>query len=486
MFSKMPFFTVLPCFVYQWQALFPGNPKNAVSESAPVVVTSAVFGMENQSEDLIDLSAGNQELECVFEQVPKPEHDCGIRKECNEGALNVQLADLMEEKEMAVSANKQLVKIIDGIKLEAMEASIAREELARQNLELQNQLLRKECDLQTIEQEMKEVIFSKHHSSNKVGLLQMEIRNLKIHRKNYEERNSCLENELADKEIQRKLEHADQQAKTEHAMAHHAKQLNDIESENKVFVQRMVKQHQLDMDEQRVQYESATAELRKRLENEHQARLHSALDEAEAQHAANYSEACHKFQMQMRIQRNTANSHRMKAEQLATNLSECEGKLLEMETANRRLEEALHMQKETSNAYFEELNVKHQTIGRIRTFYAKLLENRDTNIEELQQRVKELEECPDKDVEVVGPDYYKLLGVERNAGTSEIKSAYYAKSRIHHPDKHRDSPEQKKHEAIFKTIKYGYEVLSNSYTCQKYNKWLDMTSVRLAHQEKYC
>ncbi|KAK4026809.1 hypothetical protein OUZ56_015835 [Daphnia magna] len=412
----MPFFTVLPCFTYQWQALFPRNPKNAVSESAPVV-TSAVFCMEDQSEDLIYLSAGNQELECVVEQVPKPEHDCGIRKECNEGALKVELADLMEEKEMAVSANKQLVEIIDRIKLEAMEASTAREELARQNIELQNELLRKECELQTIEQEMKEVIFSKHHSSNNVGLMQKEIRNLKIHRKNYEERNFYLEKELADKENQRKLEHAEQHGKMEYAMAQHAKQLNDIESGNKVLVQRMVKQHQLDMDEQRVQYESATAELRKRLENEHQARLHSALEKAGAQYATNYSKACQEFQMQMRIQRNTANSHRMKAEKLATYLSECEGKLLEMETANRRLEEALHKQKETSNAYFEELNAKNQTIGQIRTFYAKLLENRDTDIEELQQRVKELEECPDKDVEVVRPDYYKLLGVERNAGT---------------------------------------------------------------------
>ncbi|KZS16416.1 Uncharacterized protein APZ42_017856 [Daphnia magna] len=388
----------------------------------------------------------------------------------------------MEEKEMAVSANKQLAEIIDGMKLEAMEASIAREELARRNIELQNELLRKECDLQTIEQEMKEVIFSKHHSSNKVGLMQKEIRNLKIRRKNYEERNSCLENELADKESQRKLEHA----KMEHAMAQHAKQLNDIESENKVFVQRMVKQHQLDMDEQRVHYESVMAELRKRLENEHQARLHSALEEARAKHAANYSEACYKFQIQARILRETAIRDRKKAEQLAKNLGECEDKLLEMETANLRLEEALQKQKETSNAYFEEVSANHDTIGRIRNFHAKLLDNRDKHIEKLQRRVEELEKCPDKDVEVVGPDYYKLLGVERNAGTSEIKSAYYAKSRIHHPDKHRNSPDQKNHEAIFKTIKYGYEVISNSYSRLKYDKWLDMTSVRLAHQVKYC
>ncbi|KAK4007816.1 hypothetical protein OUZ56_012968 [Daphnia magna] len=255
----MPFFTVLLCFFHQWRTISPRNAESAVAESAPVVVTSAAFGMEDQSEDLIDLSAGNQELECVVEQVPKPERDCGIRKECNEGAL----------KEPDGREGDELAEIIDSMKLEAMEASTAREELARQNLKLQNELLRKECDLQTIEQEMKEVIFSIE-----------KIRNLKINQNNYEERISCLEKELADKESQRQLEHADQHAEMEHAMAHHARQLNDIESENKVFVQRKVKQHQLDMDEQRVQYESATAELRKRLENEHQARLHSALEKA--------------------------------------------------------------------------------------------------------------------------------------------------------------------------------------------------------------
>ncbi|KAI9557187.1 DJ-like protein subfamily C [Daphnia sinensis] len=483
MFSKMPFFSVLPCF-----AILPRNAENAVAESAPVVVTSAAFGMEDQSEDPIVLCAGNPELGCAVEQVPKPEHDSVVRKECecDEAALKVQLAELMEEKEIAVSANKQLAEIIDGMKLEAMEASTAREELTRQNIELQNELLRKESDLQTIEQEMKDVIFNRNNSSNKVGLMQMEIRNLKIRRKHDEERNCRLEKELADKEAQRKLEHANHRVQMEHAMAQHAKQLNDIESENKVLVQRMVQQHQLDMEEQRVQYEAAMAELHNRLENEHQARLHSALEEAKAQHEAKFSNARRRFLAQTQIQRTTANSHRMQAEQLATNLRECEGKLLEMETANRRLEEALHKQKETSNAYFEELCANHATIGRMRNFHAKLLENRDKRIEELQGRVKELEECPDKNVQVVGPDYYKLLGIERDAGTSEIKSAYYAQSRIHHPDKHRDSPDQKKHEAIFKTVKYGYEVLANSHSRRKYDKWLDMTSVRLAHQQIYC
>ncbi|XP_057376156.1 repetitive organellar protein-like [Daphnia carinata] len=465
----MPFFAMLPCFVYQWQSIFQGNSEKGVAESAPVAITYAPCGSLDQSEELIHLPAGNQELECVLER-----------------ALKVQLADLMEERHVAVSDNKQLTDIIDNMKLEAMVASAAREELTRQNIELQNELKRKDCDLRRTEEEMKDIIFSKHQGANKIGLMQKEIRNLKSRRMSYEERISRLEKELADKENQRKVEQGQQQAKMERTMALHAKQLNDIESENKVFEQRMVKQHQLDMDKQRVHYESAMAELRNQLQTEHQARLHSASEEAKAQYAAKYSETFYNFQIKLRGFRKNADSARTEAEHLAKNLEECKKKLLEMETANRLLEEALHKQKATSNAYFDELIANHETIGRMRDFHAKLLENRDRHIEQLQRRIEELEKRAEKDVDVVGPDYYKLLGVERNAGTSEVKSAYYAKSRIHHPDKHRDSPDQKKHEAIFKTIKYGYEVISNSHSRRKYDKWLDMTSVRLAHQEKYC
>ncbi|XP_057376142.1 dnaJ homolog subfamily C member 3-like [Daphnia carinata] len=482
----MPFFTVLPCLIYQWQSIFSATSEKAVAESAPVAITNAASGSQDQSEDPIDLPAENHALNCVVEPVPKSEDDCGIQKKCNERALKVQLADLMEEKDVALSANKQLLEIIYRMKLEATEASAARDELTRQNIELQDELVKKDCDLQRAEQEMKDIVFSKHQGLNKVGLMQKEIRNLKIRRMSYEERMSRLEQELADKENQRKVEQAHQRAKMEHTMALHAKQLNDIESENKVLVQRMVKEHQLDVDEQRVHYESAMEGLRNQLEKEHEARLHSALQEAKVQYAAKYSEVSYKFQMQVRGFRNNADSARMKAEQLATNLEECKKKFSEMETANRLLKEALNEQKATSDAHFDELLASHETIGRMRVFHAKLLENRDRHIEQLQRRIEELEKRADKDVEVVGPDYYKLLGVGRNAGKSEVKSAYYAKSRIHHPDKHRGSPDQKKHEAIFKTIKYGYEVISNSHSRRKYDKWLDMTSVRLAHQAQYC
>lgn len=56
-------------------------------------------------------------------------------------------------------------------------------------------------------------------------------------------------------------------------------------------------------------------------------------------------------------------------------------------------------------------------------------------------------------------DFYKLLGVDRNASDAEIKKSYRSKAMKFHPDRNKDSPVEA--EAKFKQIKEAYEVLSD-------------------------
>ena len=58
-----------------------------------------------------------------------------------------------------------------------------------------------------------------------------------------------------------------------------------------------------------------------------------------------------------------------------------------------------------------------------------------------------------------GEDYYKILGVKRNATQDEIKKAFKKLAIKYHPDKNKDNPEKAK--AMFTKIANAYEVLSD-------------------------
>lgn len=55
-------------------------------------------------------------------------------------------------------------------------------------------------------------------------------------------------------------------------------------------------------------------------------------------------------------------------------------------------------------------------------------------------------------------DYYKILGVDKNADDNQIKKAYRKLAIVHHPDK---NPGDKEAEARFKDISEAYETLSD-------------------------
>ncbi|PPK77705.1 molecular chaperone DnaJ [Methylobacter tundripaludum] len=66
-------------------------------------------------------------------------------------------------------------------------------------------------------------------------------------------------------------------------------------------------------------------------------------------------------------------------------------------------------------------------------------------------------------------DFYKLLGVDRNASDAEIKKSYRSKAMKHHPDRNKDNPVEA--EAKFKQIKEAYEVLSDPKKRSAYDQF---------------
>jgi len=68
-------------------------------------------------------------------------------------------------------------------------------------------------------------------------------------------------------------------------------------------------------------------------------------------------------------------------------------------------------------------------------------------------------------------DYYKILGVDKDAGDNEIKKAYRKLAIVHHPDKNPDNEEAAEN---FKEIGEAYETLSDPEKRARYDSGEDL------------
>lgn len=73
-------------------------------------------------------------------------------------------------------------------------------------------------------------------------------------------------------------------------------------------------------------------------------------------------------------------------------------------------------------------------------------------------------------------DYYKILGVGKQANSDEIKKAYRKRAMVHHPDRHSHASdaEQKEQEKKFKEVGEAYAILSDAQKRQRYDAGKDL------------
>ncbi|KAL0477152.1 Hsp40/DnaJ [Acrasis kona] len=71
-------------------------------------------------------------------------------------------------------------------------------------------------------------------------------------------------------------------------------------------------------------------------------------------------------------------------------------------------------------------------------------------------------------------DYYKILGIDKNADEDAIKKAYRKKALEWHPDKFQEEDEKKKAEEMFKDIGEAVSVLSDAQKRRRYDSGVDL------------
>jgi len=78
-------------------------------------------------------------------------------------------------------------------------------------------------------------------------------------------------------------------------------------------------------------------------------------------------------------------------------------------------------------------------------------------------------------------DYYKILGIPKNASEADIKKAYRKLARKYHPDL---NPNDKVAEKKFKEINEANEVLSNLENRKKYDAYGEHWQNAEAYEQK--
>lgn len=103
--------------------------------------------------------------------------------------------------------------------------------------------------------------------------------------------------------------------------------------------------------------------------------------------------------------------------------------------------------------------------------------------EQMKEMKKKLQESKIQLKRSKQKDFYKLLGVPRDASDAEIKKGYRKLALKWHPDRHSSSTEEEKKNAekLFRDINLAYEILSDPQKKAKYDSGVDIEDLDNPH-----
>lgn len=149
-------------------------------------------------------------------------------------------------------------------------------------------------------------------------------------------------------------------------------------------------------------------------------------------------------------------------------------KLQKFTEALEDCEKAIDLDETYTKAYMRRAECRMKTEdfeGAVRDY--EFLGKENPNDRELRQKIAEAKAELKKSKR---KDYYKILGVEKDADERVIKKAYRKMALQCHPDKNRglEEDEQKKMEAKFKDVTEAYEILSDPEKRRQFDSGVDL------------